>query len=140
MESQLKKKWKLVAQLPGHLLERISWKDWPIIAKESVNDDLVVSLMFPIWLFVGNYPKWPYLVLNVGKRLNRQRNRQRKQRIWAKNLLTYCTDRNLAWFWTVKNTLLLMAQTWRETTTTTRMTSKIFQIVFVSLEKIIRQK
>ena len=116
-------------------LERISWKDWPIIAKESVNDDLVVSLMFPEWLFVGNYPKWPYLVLNVRKRLNTQRNRQRKQRIWAKNLLTFYTDRNAAWFWKMKNTLLLMAQTWRETTTTTRMTIQIVQIVFVSLEK-----
>ena len=57
MESQSKTKRKLAAQLPGHLLERISWKDWPIIAKESANDDLVVSLMFPIWLFVGDYPK-----------------------------------------------------------------------------------
>ena len=79
--------------------------------------------------------KMPYLVLNVRKRLNTQRNRQGKQRIWAKNLLTYYTDRNAAWFWTMKNTLLLMAQTWMETTTPTRMTSQIVQIVFVSLEK-----
>ena len=53
----------------------------------------------------------------------------------SKKLVTYCTDRNAAWFWTMKNTLLLMAQKWRETTTTTRMTSQIVQIVFVSLEK-----
>ena len=37
----------------------------------------------------------------------------------AKILLTYYTDRNAAWFWTMKKTLLLMAQTWRKTTPTT---------------------
>jgi hypothetical protein len=87
MEHQPKIKRKLAARLPGHLLERISWKDWPLIAKESVNDDLVISLKFLIWLFVDNSPIWTYLVLNVSKHLNTQRNGQRKQRVWTKNLL-----------------------------------------------------
>jgi hypothetical protein len=37
-----------------------------------------------------------YIVLNVKKRINIQKNRHRKQRICAKNLATYYTDRNAA--------------------------------------------
>ncbi len=51
----------------------------------------------------------------------------------CKNLLTYYTDRNARWFWTMKYTLHLMAQTWWETTTTTRITSQIVHILFVEL-------
>ena len=135
MKSQWKTKWKLAAQLLRHLPERISWKDWPIIAKESVNDALVVSLVFPKWLFVDSYRKWTFLVLNVRKRLNTPRNRQRKQRICAKNLLTYYTDRNAAWFWMMKNISPMMAQTWKETIDITRMTNQNVKIMFALLEK-----
>ena len=42
---------------------------------------------------------------------------------------------NVAWFWTMKNILLMMAQRFKETTITTRMTNLNDQIVFALLEK-----
>ena len=135
MESQSKTKLKLVAQLPVHLLERISWKDWPIIAKESVNDNLVVILNVSHMTICRLILKMNISCFKREKTPKYTEKQAQKAKNLSKNLLTYYIDRNAAWFWTMKNTLLLMAQTWRETTTTTRMTSQIVQIVFVSLKK-----
>ena len=74
-------------------------------------------------------------VINVRKQQNTARIRQRKQRICAKNLPTYYIDRHVTWFWTMKNVLLMIAQTCKETITTTRMTNLNAQIVFALLEK-----
>ena len=52
-----------------------------------------------------------------------------KQAEKAKNFI------DVAWFWTVKNILLIMAQTCKETTTTTQMTNLNAQRVFALLEK-----
>ena len=45
-------------------------------------------------------------------------------------------DRHVSWFWTMKNILLMIAKTCKETTTTTkRMTYLNVQILFALLEK-----
>jgi len=51
------------------------------------------------------------------KKQNTARIRQRKQRICAKHLPTCYIDRHVDWFWTMKNILLMMGQTCKETTT-----------------------
>ena len=53
----------------------------------------------------------------------------------CKNLLTYYTDRNAAWFWMMKNISPMMAQTWKETIDITRMTNQNVKIMFALLEK-----
>ena len=97
------------------------------------------KLDVPVWPFVGNYHRWTLLVINMRKSQNTARNRRRKQIIYAKNLRACYIDRYVDWFWTMKNILLMMAPTCKETTTTTRMTNLNFQIVFALLEKRIIQ-
>ena len=77
-----------------------------------------------------------YLRLKVFliKRLNTAKNRRRKQSICAKNWPTYYIDGHVAWFWTMKNILFMMALTCMEKTTTARMTNLNVQIVFALLE------
>ena len=81
------------------------------------------KLGVPLWPYVDKYQKGTFLVINVRKRLNTARNRQKKQIINAKILPTYYIDRHVAWFWTMKNILHMMVQTCKKTTTITWMTN-----------------
>ena len=63
-------------------------------------------------------------------KIHRETGRESKQFV-----PTYYVDRHVAWFWTMKNILLMMAPTCKETTTTTRLINLNVQIVFTFLEK-----
>ena len=58
-----------------------------------------------------------------------------KAKICVKTLPTYYLDRHVAWFWTMKNILLMMAPTCKETKITTQMTNLNVQVVIALLEK-----
>ena len=70
------------------------------------------------------------------KRQNTARIKQKKQRICAKNWPTYYIDRHVAWFWTMKDILLMVAQICKEMTTNTRMTNLYVQIEFALHENV----